>query len=303
MDVARTFDAIHFSGSALLTIGTFDGVHRGHRYLLEQAKRRAHEQQYGLVIVTFDPCPAVVLRPSIGRYQLSSADQKVTLLSAIGPAVLAMLDFTPELSYLTAAEFMDALEARLDLREVWFGEDFRFGRDRGGDLQMLVQRGRESGFSLHVVSRRMEDQRIISSTRIRQALSEGDVEGATPLLGYPFGRSCGPGVACTWADGMSAAMCHEVEPHLALPADGVYAGIVTVPTGQYCRTIEVRRGTVADYIVSTGVDGRESGSMCEFINRLCTADQYRERPAYWDERLDQFFESWQRPEYEPIGHY
>ena len=190
MEVARVFEEISVSGPVLLTIGTFDGVHRGHRYLLEQARQRASEHQYGLVIVTFDPCPAVVLRPSLGRYQLTSAAQKLELLAAVEPAAVILLHFTPELSQLTAGEFMDALEARLDIRELWFGEDFRFGRDRGGDLQMLVTRGRESGFSLHVVSRRMEERESISSSRIRKALGAGDVEGVIPLLGYPFSRAC-----------------------------------------------------------------------------------------------------------------
>jgi FAD synthase len=121
---------------------------------------------------------------------------------------------------------MEGLEARLHLREIWLGEDFHFGRDRTGGLPMLVQRGRESGFSLHVVARRMEDSASISSTRIRQALASGDVSGAIPLLGYPFAVDLG---ACRVErdaldeDNPARVIVPE---HLALPAAGIYATLL-----------------------------------------------------------------------------
>jgi riboflavin kinase/FMN adenylyltransferase len=112
MQLAHAFSEIAYEEPVLLTIGTFDGVHRGHRYLLEQARDRAREHGYGLAIVTFEPCPAVVLRPSLGRYQLTSASEKLELLDAVAPALIVMLEFTRELSHLTASEFMNELEAR-----------------------------------------------------------------------------------------------------------------------------------------------------------------------------------------------
>ena len=127
MRVATSLDDLHLDGPALLTVGTFDGVHRGHRFLLEQAERRAEEHGYGLVIVTFDPSPAVVLRPEIGRYQLTSARQKLQLLQSLGPGMVAMIRFTREIARLTAAEFLDAVESGMTLREMWLGEDFHFG--------------------------------------------------------------------------------------------------------------------------------------------------------------------------------
>ena len=186
MDRATGFEQLALDRPALLTIGTFDGVHRGHRFLLEQAQQRAVEHGYGLVVVTFDPCPAVVLRPDLHRYQLTTAAQKLRLLEAVGPALALLLNFTTALSQLSADQFMEELESRLHVREMWLGEDFHFGRNRSGNLAMLVERGRASGFSLHVVSRRMDDTASISSTRVRQALAAGDVGGALPLLGYPF---------------------------------------------------------------------------------------------------------------------
>jgi riboflavin kinase/FMN adenylyltransferase len=223
MRVATSFDEIgELDRPALLTIGTFDGVHRGHLFLLDQARQRAEEHGYGLVIVTFDPCPAVVLRPSISNYQLTSAAQKIRLLQAVSPALVVLLRFTPELSHLTAHQFMDALEARLRLREMWLGEDFHFGRDRSGNLAMLVERGRNSGFGLHVVARRMEDQASISSTRIRQTLLEGDVEGAMPLLGRPFGLDL---ALASLGEGDSAGQTYHLPQYMLVPGAGWYAGL------------------------------------------------------------------------------
>src|SRR5579871_2014815 len=139
MQVAASFDEISLTQPALLTIGTFDGVHRGHRFLLEQARQRALEHGYGMVIVTFDPCPAIVLRPSIGRYQLTTVAQKLRLLASLDPALVVVLPFTHELARLTADQFMAALEARLTLREMWLGEDFHFGKDRAGGLTTLIE--------------------------------------------------------------------------------------------------------------------------------------------------------------------
>jgi len=303
MLVARSFEDIQLAGPALLTIGTFDGVHRGHRFLLEQARARARDQQYGMVVVTFDPCPAVVLRPSIGRYQLTTAEQKQSLLAEVDPAVLAMLEFTPQLSYLTASEFMDALEARLELREVWFGEDFRFGRDRGGDLNMLVERGRHSGFSLHVVSRRTEDKQSISSSRIRKALSLGDVEGALPLLGYPFRRDCANPSAGQWITGTASASRYTIDPWLALPADGIYAVIAAGASGVAPTTSEVQGEGAAYQLILRGPVNDDGMVQIEFIVHLCPRDEYLRAPAGWEARATELLGAWRRPEYRPAGHF
>src|SRR3979490_3243807 len=119
MDRATSFEQLPLDRPALLTIGTFDGVHRGHRFLLEQAQQPAVEHGYGLVVVTFDPCPAVGLRPDLRRHQRTTAPQTLRLPEAVGPALALLLNFTPALSQLSADQFMEELESRLQLREVW----------------------------------------------------------------------------------------------------------------------------------------------------------------------------------------
>lgn len=231
MQVATSFEQIACSGPVLLTIGTFDGVHRGHQFLLQQARDRAREHGYHLVIVTFDPSPSVVLRPDVGRYQLTTARQKVRLLEALSPALVVLLPFTRDLAALSADGFLDALEGRLELRELWMGEDFHFGRDRQGGLAMLVRRGQQDGFSVHVVARRMEARTSISSTRARDALLAGDVAGVMPLLGRPYALDLSSEQVVDDEVGPPPSLWLRVAPHLVLPADGTYAVLLGAESG------------------------------------------------------------------------
>jgi riboflavin kinase/FMN adenylyltransferase len=230
MITVTSFTAASLQGSVLATVGTFDGVHRGHRYLLEQSSVRAHEHGYHLAVITFDPCPAVVLRPQIGRYQLTTASQKLRVLEEIDPALTVLLPFTPALAQLSADHFLDAMEGRLQLREIWMGEDFRFGHAREGGLDLLVQRGGRDGFSVHVVERTREDRATISSSRIRALLATGDVTGVIPLLGRPFALELSPDqLSFRPSPRHTVAMALSVPAHLALPAPGAYAALVSGP--------------------------------------------------------------------------
>ena len=310
MRVATSLDDLRLDGPALLTVGTFDGVHRGHRFLLEQAARRAEEHGYRLVIVTFDPSPAVVLRPEIGRYQLTTAHQKLQLLGSLGPSMVAMVHFTRQIAGLTASEFLDAVERQMTLREMWLGEDFHFGRDRQGGLAMLVERGRESGFSLHVVARRMEERTSISSTRIRELLGSGDVEGAIPLLGRPFALELTPAQPDGGATDVPAG-CYTVAPHLVLPAGGYYAVLASGgnTTTDACSTREALLARVCD--ADTGWQVRLwpapaiSETSIEFLARLCGSPGGEGVGAA--ERLvteaQDVVRGWQRPTYPAAGDY
>jgi riboflavin kinase/FMN adenylyltransferase len=300
MDVATTFDAVELDRPALLTIGTFDGVHRGHLFLLDQAHQRAREHGYGLVIVTFDPCPAVVLRPTLRNYQLTSAAQKVRLLQGVSPALVVMLTFTRELSQLTADQFMDALEARLQVREMWLGEDFHFGRDRTGNLAMLVERGRNTGFSLHVVARRMEDQASISSTRVRQTLQGGDVEGAIPLLGRPFAVDLGLTTAGPSDDPEES---FTMPGHILLPRQGWYAGLARLHANTYGPTlVRIDDDTTLHQVQLYPRIAPQADLEVEFLHRLADLPDLDDS-ADGLAATQHFAATWERPVFPPAGSY
>ncbi len=300
MMIARSFADLPLDLPVLLTIGTFDGVHRGHRLLLEQARRRALERRIALVIVTFEPSPAVVLRPGLRRYQLSAPELKVRLLGEFDPACILVLPFTLALSRLSADEFMDALEARLTVRELWLGEDFHFGRDRAGDARMLASRGGSSGFDLHVVERRVDDPGGISSSRIRRALAEGDVELALQLLGYPFCLELGVPRHSQEIEGLTRSV-FDVLDALAIPATGAYAVLLSErperTTAAAC-LVDADAPSPLTIVAEHPVSGP---LLVEFITRL--GEEATSPGALSDLSHDAvaFAARWTRPTYPPAG--
>jgi riboflavin kinase / FMN adenylyltransferase len=300
MMLARSFDDLALDLPVLLTIGTFDGVHRGHRLLLEQARQRADERRLALVIVTFEPSPAVVLRPGLRRYQLSAAEIKIRLLQAFNPDCILLLPFTLALSRLSAGEFMNALEARLTVRELWLGEDFHFGRDREGDARMLAERGARSGFALHVVERRADDPGGISSSRIRGALAEGDVELALKLLGYPFCLELGTPKQSDHLEGLGRTV-YDVPDMLAIPDTGAYAVLLTTSGGSQLAAACVVDAEADSPLTVVGERDGSEPVLLEFIARLSG------ETAEPNTLLDHYHQAvavaaqWSRPTYPPAG--
>jgi riboflavin kinase/FMN adenylyltransferase len=299
MIVVSQFADLHLDGPVLLTVGTFDGVHRGHRFLLEQAQRRAEEHGYRFLIVTFDPPPALVLRPSLTRYQLTEGHEKVRLLGELAPAAIAMLPFSRELAQLSADQFMDAIEAQVVLHEMWLGEDFHFGRGREGGLTTLVERGRTSGFSLHVVPRRMEHANSISSTRIRRVLEAGEVAEAIPLLGRPFSLLLRAPDLSRLESGVRVAR-YAVAPHLVLPGDGVYAGLVSRDGHEFVAAVDVQQREAAPVTVMSGEPLGEPIRL-ELVERL-PSGHAGTAPAVLEQARDRLAH-WRRPEYPAAGDY
>src|SRR5438105_13857481 len=127
MKVVESLAALRYDQPLVLVIGSFDGVHRGHIYLLTQARERAREHHLAFGIITFDPAPALVLRPGLGDYQITARDLKVALLAALEPDLLAVLPFTHDLAALSANQFIDAQEDGLHLAALRVGDDCRFG--------------------------------------------------------------------------------------------------------------------------------------------------------------------------------
>ena len=228
------------NGSVVACIGVFDGVHRGHRSLIDVARKLADEAGLPLVTITFFPHPAVVLRPESIPDQIATLDDRVRLLLETGADAVEVIDFTPDYAHITPAEFIDdALIERMHAAHVVVGENFRFGRMAAGTPEVLTSECAARGISVHVVPV-AADSAPWSSTRIRRLVSAGDVENAGEVLGRPYsmtgtvvhgdhrGRDLGYPTANI-----------DTEPGMLVPADGVYAGWLDVAGQRFPAAISV----------------------------------------------------------------
>jgi riboflavin kinase/FMN adenylyltransferase len=185
-----TRDALHaydLPYGTVVTIGNYDGIHLGQRAVLERVVARARELGCRSAVVTFEPHPLQVLRPESAPRQLTTRDQKERLLAEIGIDHLLVVSFNAELARTDAGAFVRTfLHDGLGVRELYVGRNFHFGRAREGNVELLAQLGTELGFGACAVDEVRLDGETVSSSRIRQALQDGDVAGAARLLGRPY---------------------------------------------------------------------------------------------------------------------
>jgi riboflavin kinase/FMN adenylyltransferase len=213
-------------GPSVVTIGVFDGVHLGHQRILARAAAAGGELGLPLVVVTFDPHPAEVVRPGSHPRLLCSLRRRAQLLGDLGADAVCVLEFTPEFSRLAPDEFVRAVLAdRLHARRVVVGENFRFGHRAAGDLALLAEVGEKYDFRADGVPLLAQDGITMSSSAIRDLVAAGDVASAARGLGRPH-RVEGVvvrGEQRGRALGYPTANLESAE-HTAIPADGVYAG-------------------------------------------------------------------------------
>ncbi len=168
-----------------LTIGVFDGVHRGHGEIIRKLVRDAHARHAPAVVLTFDPHPASVLTGREIRC-LTTPDERADLLAALGVDVVITQRFTTDLSTATAHQYMSRLKETLGLSHLLIGYDFALGRGREGNAARLTEIGRELGYTVEVVPALSDESGVISSTEIRKLVSTGNIAEAAKLLGYPY---------------------------------------------------------------------------------------------------------------------
>src|SRR5688572_4962866 len=209
---------------AVLTIGSFDGVHLGHQALMHSVVESARSKGVAAVALTFDPLPREVLRPGQPIAYLTRLPEKLRLLAQTGLDEVIVVEFTLELAQVQAPDFIAWVRNYLPFVELWEGEDFALGHGRTGNIEVLAQLGRDMGYELCIAPIVETDGAPVSSTRIRQAVMSGDMETATRLLGhYPtVPGTVVPGSKRGRALGYPTAN-FALPPHQALPADGVYA--------------------------------------------------------------------------------
>ncbi len=173
-------------GPKIVSIGSFDGVHRGHQLLLGQASIRASELGIGSAIVTFEPLPAMILRPSAFLGRICTADSKMARLKDSGFDDVVAVQFDMDLAQLSPEAFLEWLAESTSLTELWVGEAFALGKNRVGDVQRIREAGASLGFDVVAVPRLTSDGEVVSSSAIRSSLIEGDVGTSRQLLGRPF---------------------------------------------------------------------------------------------------------------------
>jgi riboflavin kinase/FMN adenylyltransferase len=200
-------------------VGVFDGVHLGHRAILERVKGRSVPG----VVLTFEPHPAEVLAPGTNPRLITTIEERIDLFEASGIDVVAVIDLA-EIRYLAPEEFVArVLLAKLGAGHVVVGADFQFGRDRAGDCEFLIESGRRHGFDVDVVGL-VGAEGVISSTRIRRLIEEGDVAGAARLLGsrYRLSGEVVPGDHRGKDLGFPTANLRPPERKV-IPGNGIYA--------------------------------------------------------------------------------
>jgi riboflavin kinase/FMN adenylyltransferase len=171
----------------VLTVGNFDGLHLGHRAIMETVVERAVAHDGTAVVYTFEPHPRKVLRPELAPRLLTTLEQKLELLEAHGAEVVVVEEFTPEFARTPAEYFIrDILYQRIRPLEVYVGYDFRFGRDREGSMRLLTEMGPHLGFSVTIIPEVTLGDQDVNSTRIRQVLAEARPEQAAAMLGRDY---------------------------------------------------------------------------------------------------------------------
>ncbi len=226
-------DSVH---GTVCSIGVYDGVHLGHRALLAQVAAVADQRDLATAVVTFDRHPALVTRPENAPKLLTTLDQKLELLDAAGIEFVYLIEFTEERSRTSAVDFFEAVFVRgVKAKQIIVGEDFHFGRDREGNLDLLHREGDKYGIDItgvDLVRASPDAPEPISSTAIRRKLAGGDIDEVNAMLGRPFevwgivvegdqrGRTIGFPTANI-----------PVSKQMAWPADGVYAGWYVRPDG------------------------------------------------------------------------
>jgi riboflavin kinase/FMN adenylyltransferase len=217
-----------------LTIGFFDGVHLGHRYLVSELSELAKKRDFASAVLTFRTHPRQVLHSDYIPSLLTTADEKIALLKDTGVDYVVMTEFTQDLSMLTAQEFMRLLHDKLNVRCLMIGYDHRFGHNRSEKFEDYVRFGKEIGIEVVQSSPLVIDGINVSSSVVRKTISEGDVAKAAKLLGreYSLAGTVVKGFQVGRTIGFPTANIAYDDSRM-LPKDGVYAARVAVDSHLY----------------------------------------------------------------------
>ena len=233
-------DRPHRPVPGVLALGTFDGVHRGHLALLGETVRRAGERGVSAAALTFDPHPLQVIAPPPEAFLLTTLDERLELLAAVGISATYVIRFDEALRELSAEEWVDLLRAGIGMSEVVCGVNYTFGHDRGGNVERLRALAGGRGFSVHVGPQVHVGGTLVSSTLIRRLLRTGDVQEAARFLGrwYALDGTVQRGDARGRTLGFPTANLGIAEEKL-IPGPGIYAAFARTEAGAHQAAVSV----------------------------------------------------------------
>jgi riboflavin kinase/FMN adenylyltransferase len=226
MLVYRNIDLLPLFRNAVLTIGTFDGVHTGHQQVITQMKKRAVEVDGETVIITFDPHPRTVVNAAEGIRLINTLDEKIELLTNKGINHLVIIPFTEEFAQLSPGDYISQFLIRyFQPHTLIIGYDHHFGKGRSGNYELLKQQSEIYHYHLQEIPAHLLNSISVSSTRIREAIGEGDMETANHLLGYIyfFSGEVMEGNKIGRTLGYPTANLEVGEKSKLIPGDGVYS--------------------------------------------------------------------------------
>lgn len=272
-------------GRSVVTIGVFDGVHRGHQALIRAAVARGTELGLPTVVVTFDPHPATVVRQGQHPALLSTMRRRAELVAELGADVFLVLPFTPVLSQLSPESFVhDVLVDRLHVADVVVGPNFRFGHHAAGTVALLTELGSRFGFTTSTLDLVGDHDVTVSSTYVRACVAAGDMRAAAKALGRPHRIDGfvvhGEGRGGSQLGYPTANL--DPEPFSAIPADGIYAGYFLLgsrrsPTAISIGTNPTFSGqvrTVEAFVLDEGGNFYGRPIALEFVERIRDMERF-----------------------------
>lgn len=290
MNIYSSASNYHNPRGSVVTIGTFDGVHIGHKALLNRLVKTAKKEDLDAVVLTFFPHPRMVLQTDASIQLINTIDERIDLISKTGLDHLIIHPFTKAFSRLTALEFVrDILVHKLNIKKIVIGYDHRFGRNRNADIEDLRAFGLTYGFEVEEISAQELDDVAVSSTKIRNALKEGDIQTANTYLGYPFmlsgtvvrGKEIGRTIQYPTAN---LALS---EDYKLIPKEGVYVvkatidsktiyGLTSIGTNP---TVGGTLKTIETYFLNFSSDLYEKKLQIEFLTHIRDGETFKSMDA------------------------
>jgi riboflavin kinase/FMN adenylyltransferase len=236
MDIIHIDESSFIEQETVATVGFFDGVHLGHRYLFRQMKDIARKATLKTAVITFPIHPRKILQQEYQPQLLNTFDEKLKLLSAIGPDFCYVIDFTKEFSEITAQEFIqEKLHKQLHVKELLIGYDHKFGKGRINEYKHYLEYGKDCGMKVHQAEKLLDENNPVSSTTIRNLLSKGKIKEATKKLFYYYtlegkvieGNKLGRTI------GFPTANLELTDKNKIIPLEGVYAANIEIGDKHY----------------------------------------------------------------------